>query len=49
MRSSSRSARLVRGVVVFLGLSVSIASAAALPSLPPNLPASDRARLERVA
>ena len=49
MRWSSRSARLVREVVVLLGLSVSIASAAALPSLPPNLPAPERARLERVA
>ena len=49
MRSSSRSAHRVRGVVVFLGLSVSIASAAAIPSLPSNLPAPERARLERVA
>ena len=49
MRSFPRSARLVRGVVVVLGLSVSFASAASLPSLPPNLPATEHARLGRFA
>jgi hypothetical protein len=49
MWPASRWVRLVSGIVAFLGLSVSIGSTAAVPALPPNLPAPERARLERVA
>src|SRR5712691_1812619 len=49
MWSASRWVRPVPGIVAFLGLSVSIGSTAAVPSLPPNLPVPERARLERVA